>query len=455
MEIVKEIAPRFYDFVFDWDYETYLALGGYGSGKSYHIALKIIFKCLEEKIKVLVIREVFETLSESCYDLIKEILDDLDLLAEDYTKKYSKIKVIAKKSPLEFIFPNGSRIIFKGMDKPNKLKSLNGINVVWLEECSEVKYEGYKEILGRLRNPNTTMAFILSCNPVGKENWVYRHFFVKLSDSGEETIIVNDEELYNKKTLVHNNIYMHHSLPEDNPYLPKSYLRRLDAIKSYDPTLYRIARLGMFGAAGLRVLPQFEIANDIQEFKNAIYSIPDSLHKIGMDFGFEESYNAVISMAVDIKKGILYIYDEIYVNKITDDKMALHPKMLKIKNENKEIIADNEDPKAIQYYRQCGYKIRPCKNKFAGSRLSNTRKIKRFKKIICSPKCTNTIRELKDLTYKKDSKGNIVYDEFNIDPHTKPKTLLVCINWCKKLGACNGNQSGSRYTIIVIYTHND
>ena len=85
---------------------------------------------------------------------------------------------------------------------------------------------------------------------------------------------------------------------------------------------------------------------------------------------------------------------------------------------NKIIVADNEDPKAIQYYRQRGFKIRGCKNKFAGSRLSNTRKIKRFRKIIVSPKCVNTIRELKDLTYKKDSKGNVIYDQFNIDPHT-------------------------------------
>ena len=56
--------------------------------------------------------------------------------------------------------------------------------------------------------------------------------------------------------------------------------------------------------------------------------------------------------------------------------------------------------------------------KYIGSRLQNTKKMKRFRKIVCSPMCKNTIRELKDLTYKKDSKGNVIYDEFNIDPHT-------------------------------------
>lgn len=58
-----------------------------------------------------------------------------------------------------------------------------------------------------------------------------------------------------------------------------------------------------------------------------------------------------------------------------------------------------------------------CK-KYAGSRLQNVKKIKRFKKIVCSPKCRNTIKELKDLTYAKDAKGNVIYDEFNIDSHT-------------------------------------
>ena len=115
------------------------------------------------------------------------------------------------------------------------------------------------------------------------------------------------------------------------------------------------------------------------------------------------------------------------MNHVTDNVFANQPEMQNLRKRlnniynqgiNKMIIADNEDPKAIAYYRQCGFRIRGCKNKFAGSRLSNTRKIKRFRQIIVSPRCKNTIRELKDLTYKKDAKGNIIYDQFNIDPHS-------------------------------------
>ncbi|MBZ1195105.1 terminase large subunit, partial [Clostridioides difficile] len=30
----------------------------------------------------------------------------------------------------------------------------------------------------------------------------------------------------------------------------------------------------------------------------------------------------------------------------------------------------------------------------------------------------HTIKELKNLTYATDKNGNLIYDEFNIDPHT-------------------------------------
>ena len=125
-KITKKIGPTFDDFLFDWNYEVYLLIGGYGSGKSYHVALKIIFKLLEQKRKCLVVREVFDTLLDSCYDLIKEILDDMNLLTEDhYEFKRKRNKVLASKSPLRFKFPNGSEIIFKGMDSTEKIKSLN------------------------------------------------------------------------------------------------------------------------------------------------------------------------------------------------------------------------------------------------------------------------------------------------------------------------------------------
>ena len=50
------------------------------------------------------------------------------------------------------------------MDNPAKLKSINGVSIIWLEECSEVKYAGYKELLGRLRHMTMSNHIICSTN---------------------------------------------------------------------------------------------------------------------------------------------------------------------------------------------------------------------------------------------------------------------------------------------------
>ena len=431
MVIEKKVAPAFEDFIFNWRYETFLLVGGYGSGKSYQVALKIILKLIEEKRTCLVVREVFDTLNLSCFSLFIEILDDLGIYTSD-PREFKRggrreCRVTSTQHPMEIKFFNGSKIVFKGMDKPEKVKSINDVSIVWMEEASEIKYEGFKELQGRIRTPKVSMHFILSCNPVSRENWIYRHFFSRLDDKGKEKVLVDENLFYDQGVVIHDGIYYHHSTPDNNPWLPWQYLKRLDKIREYDIQLYRVARWGEFGVSGTRVLPQLRVARNPQQFRDQVRRLGPENQYFGFDFGFEESFNAVLCMSVDLERSYLYVWDEIYMNHVTDDKFCNLPEMQQLKRRvdnlnaqgyRKMVIADNEDPKAIQYYRQQGFSIRACRNKFAGSRLSNTRKMKRFQRIIVSPKCRNTIRELKDLTYAKDAKGNIIYDQFNIDPHT-------------------------------------
>lgn len=215
------LNDHFYDFVDDWNYKFYFLVGGYGSSKSYHVAVKLIKKLLEEKRKALVVREVFDTIRDSCYDLLQEVAEAMGV--DGYLTFTS--------SPMQVKFSNGSRIIFKGMDKPAKLKSLNGVSIVWIEECSEVKYAGFKEILGRLRHPTLSNHIILSTNPVSKGNWCYKYFF---QDKKKKVFVLDDEKLYKERTVVVGNTYYHHSTVDDNFFVPKEYVEQLDDLQTHE-----------------------------------------------------------------------------------------------------------------------------------------------------------------------------------------------------------------------------
>lgn len=397
--IEKEVNPHFEDFLFNWNQKFQFLVGGYGSSKSYHVALKLILKLLGEKRTALVVREVYDTHRDSTFSLFEELVNGLGVAHH----------VRCVTSPMQVRFPNGSKIIFKGMDKPEKLKSINNVSIIWIEECSEVKYEGFKELIGRLRHPSLSLHMLLSTNPVSKGNWTYKHFF---KDEAKAYFVLDDEELYEKKTIVAGDCYYHHSTADDNLFLPKSYVEQLEELKQYDPDLYRIARLGHFGVNGILVLPQFEVKPH-SEVMDEINRLKNPVFKNGMDFGFVDSYNAVVRMAIDHQDKILYIYWQYYSRGKTDPEIAKDLEEANLKKV--KIKADNAEPKTIRYFQQQGFRIYACRKL---TRLENTKKVKRFKKIVCSDSCKDVIRELKDLTFAVDRQGEILEDEFNIDPHT-------------------------------------
>ena len=151
----------------------------------------------------------------------------------------------------------------------------------------------------------------------------------------------------------------------------------------------------------------------------AVERIPRKYKRVGMDFGFESSYNAVLRMAIDHENKWLYIYWEYYRNHMTDDETA--DALSEFVETRERIKADSAEPKAIKYYQKRGFNMVATHKSNGGtrhSRLDNTRKMKRFRHIICSDHCRHCIDELRELTYAVDRDNEIIPDEFNIDPHT-------------------------------------
>ncbi|MGL4997893.1 MAG: PBSX family phage terminase large subunit, partial [Cetobacterium sp.] len=362
---------------------------------SYNMAIKLVLKLLQEKRKALVVREVYATLKESCFSLIIEVLDKL---GADEFYKYTT-------TPLKITFINGSEIIFRGADKPEKLKSINGVSLVWLEESFEIKYSAFKEILGRLRTPVST-HILLSMNPVSKTSWGYKHFITDKK--------IDEEDFYNQRIIKTEDTYYHHSIVTDNSFVSEDYIKQLDDIKTYDADLYRIARLGRFGSIGTKVLTNVHL-DECKVVKKKVDGIGTKFMVDGMDFGFSVSYNAFVRCAIDIENNFLYVYDMFYNKGLINNELTQVVKD-KVLGSYHNIIADSSRPELIEEIKRSGIRIKKTK-KGPGSVKEGIQKLRSFNKIIIGDNLLELHKEIKDLTFKTDKDGIVREDEFSWDCH--------------------------------------
>ena len=82
-------------------------------------------------------------------------------------------------------FYNGSEILFRHFDEPNKLKSLN-LGFVEIEEMSDIPYDTFKMLLARLRQKiydnwklkDFRYRIFGHTNPEIRQGWIYKTFFI-------------------------------------------------------------------------------------------------------------------------------------------------------------------------------------------------------------------------------------------------------------------------------------
>lgn len=162
-----------YDKLYNYDAFTEVHYGGASSGKSHGVIQKVVFKSCQEwkhPRKVLFLRKVGATVYDSIFEDVKQCLDAWDLL--------DKCKV--NNSAYRIELPNGAQFIFKGLDNPEKIKSIKGVSDVVMEEASEFTLDDYTQLTLRLRDKKHKMKQIfLMFNPVSKVNWTYNAFFIK------------------------------------------------------------------------------------------------------------------------------------------------------------------------------------------------------------------------------------------------------------------------------------
>ncbi len=149
--------------------------GGYGSGKTFAGALLGVLLALKfPGITGLVGAQTYTLVRDTTLKMYFEHLESIGFVDKvDYKWVSAEQKLV---------FRNGSEILFRHFDEPNKLKSLN-LGFVEIEEMSDVPYETFKMLLARMRQKkkktwkNFTYRIFGHTNPELQKGWIYKTFF--------------------------------------------------------------------------------------------------------------------------------------------------------------------------------------------------------------------------------------------------------------------------------------
>lgn len=357
----------------------YVLKGGRASGKSSFVAQEIVLDTIKYPITPLCVRKVGNTLQESCYEQIKEAIDQLQL------GEYFKFNI----SPLKITFiPRGNSIIFRGADDPAKIKSIKmakyPIARLWIEELAEFKTEDEVSMIensilrGELEKGLQYKFYYTYNPPKRKQSWVNKRYETK---------------------FLPKNTYVHHSSYLDNPYISKAFKDEAEHIKKTKPLKYRWEYMGE--PIGSGVVPFDNLT--FREITTKELLNFDNIRQ-GIDWGYANDPFAFVRLHYDKMRRRIYVFGEIYEVKLSNRVAAQ-----RIKSggwNDSKIIADSAEPKSIDELWDYGLKIYGA-NKRPGSVEYGEKWLDDLEEIIIDPvRCPNVAREFENIDYQVDKDGN-------------------------------------------------
>ena len=361
LHLSREIFNETYlPYLSDYSHRYEIYYGGAGSGKSVFIAQKILFKALNDKRKVLIVRKTLNSQKDSCWRLMLEQLDQWHI------RQYCKVRI----TDYAIELPNGSALLFKGLDDSERIKSIVGITDIWIEEATELIEEDFDQLDLRLRARASDLQMFVSFNPISKVNYVYRRWFAETAKVGDDTLIV--------KTTY-----------KDNRFLPEEYIKSLEKRIHTNPTYYRIYALGEFCSLDKLVYNNWRV--------EAFEPPTDGKLIVGLDFGFTNDPTAIVASIV--KDDSIYVFREYTGTGKTNQQIA--DIIVSMGFSKSTIIADSAEPKSVAEIKRCGIQRIRESTKGKDSIIHGIQRLQGYN-IIVHPSCENIITELENYSWIKD-----------------------------------------------------
>ena len=333
-----------------------------------------------------VLRKVANTMRNSVYAQMQWAIGALGLMG----------KFRSTVSPMEITYlPTGQKILFFGLDKPEKLKSIKlphgYIGIVWFEEADQ--YAGEAEVRSvkqsTLRGGDFALTFLSFNPPAASKNWANRYALEA-----------------RRGKLVHHSTYL--TTPRD--WLGPRFFADAEYLKETKPTKYRHEYLGEAVGNGTQVFDNIRLEpisrKKVQTFGETIS---------GVDWGWYPDPWAWNRTAYDAARRTLYIFEELTRNKLNNFETAALLK--KHMPAGEQLIADSAEPKSCADYRDQGLRCFEAV-KGPGSLNQSMKWLQGLTAIVIDPeRCPDTAKEFTEYEYETNKEGEAIQAYVDADNH--------------------------------------
>ena len=378
------IAPSFYKVHNSIeDYTHFWLCGGRGSTKSSFVSVEIILGIMKNAdTNAVVLRKVGAYLKDSVFSQLEWAIEKLGV-SDMWDIKASVPEMVYKKT--------GQKILFRGADKVQKLKSTKVthgyIRYIWYEELDE--FCGMKEIRSinqsMMRGGEKFTVFYSYNPPQNRRSWVNREALKKRDDM-----------------LVHKSTYL--DVPKN--WLGEQFFLEAKYLKKLHINQYNHEYLGEVTGTGGEIFDNLEVVKLSDEEVKSFDNI-----KCGVDFGF--TADPFVYVVCFYHNNKLFIFDEIYAKGMTNHNAA--EKIFEKGFANKLIVCDSAEPKSINDLRMFGLRVRGAR-KGPDSIEYGIRFLQSLEKIVIDPeRCPNAAREFSEYELERDTDGEFksVYPDKN------------------------------------------
>lgn len=391
--VIPMYKPVFRD-IMQHGHTHYIGSGGRGSTKSSFyggIAIPMLV-ITHPDVNAVCFRKVGNTIQNSIYSQVVWGIDKLGLTSLfKIPKTYS--------NPIIYL-PTGQKIIFMGMDDPNKVKSIKVekgyIGVTWWEELDQ--FSGETEIRkvtqSTMRGGDKFWNFMTFNPPISKNNW-----------ANEYAEDVQDRP----NTLVTHNTYL--DVPRN--WLGEPFFEEANELKIRNERAYVHEYLGLAIGTGGDVFPnvaEFDSTKlvDTPSGKKPMWKTFDHIYN-GIDWGFAKDPFRFVRMHFDPKHLDVYIFRE-YNTLKTRNETVFHEIYddLKLVDRKEAVIADSAEEKSVADFKAYGAFIRPAEKgpesvRYGIKWLQGLNHIYIDRRI-----CPHTWKEFSNYEYEQDRDGNFI-----------------------------------------------